>query len=193
MPPTFACFDVETTSLDANAGHIIEIAVVRITAEGEVLSEWCSLVDAGTSIMGRPDIHGISVSMLTGAPTFAEIAGDLAELFNGCVPVAHNASFDVKFVSTEWERANLGPLPLDALDTLDMARRQGRPGRLGALAESLGVPLVDAHQALDDTRALAGVLVELLKDHEPSKPFPVFSPPLFTPVPTGKVWLRPSA
>jgi len=76
---------------------------------------------------------------------------------------------------------------------LAMAREQGRPGRLGALAESLGVPLVDAHQALDDTRALAGVLVELLKDHDMSKPFPVFSPPLFTPAPTGKVWLRPSA
>ena len=108
--------------------------------------------------------------------------------------MAHNAGFDVGFLRAEWSRAGLGPLDLDAVDTLQMARQLGYPGRLGRLAEALGVPLVDPHQALDDTRALACVLVSLLERGGvlPS-PLPTFSPPLLTPAPSGQVALRPAS
>ncbi len=192
MSPVFACFDVETTGLDATTSRVIEIAVVRVTAEGDELGEWTSLVDAGTRDLGRPDIHGISPEWLQGAPVFGDLAGDLAGELAGCVPVAHNAGFDVRFLATEWERANLGPLDLVALDTLDMARRLGLPGRLGALAAALDVPLVDAHQALDDTRALAGVLIHLLARSGLPATLPRFDPPLLTPPRSGRTQSRPA-
>ncbi|MAT36610.1 MAG: hypothetical protein CL420_01070 [Acidimicrobiaceae bacterium] len=192
MPGIFACFDVETTSLDPKKGHIIEIAVVKIDALGEVHSEWASLVGVETEDLGRPDIHGITHQMLQGAPTFSDIAGDLMEILSGCIPVAHNAGFDQRFVLSEWAKAGLGPLELEVLDTLALARSLGLPGKLGDLAESLGVPLVDAHQALDDTRALAGVLVKLIEKGAELGDLYEFQPPLFKPEPSGLFQLRPT-
>ena len=32
----FSCFDVETTSLDAKKGQVIEIAIVKVNDEGEL-------------------------------------------------------------------------------------------------------------------------------------------------------------
>jgi len=191
--PVFACFDVETTGLNPDGGRVIEVAVVRIHHDGTVVGEWTTLVDAGDTDLGRIDIHGIRRAWLETAPGFATIAGDLAQELSGCVPVAHNAGFDVGFLRAEWDRGGLGPLDLDAVDTLQMARQLGFPGRLGRLAEALDVSLVDAHQALDDTRALAFVLMALLERGGvlPS-PLPIFWPPLLTPTPSGAVALRPA-
>ena len=189
--PLFACFDVETTGLDASVGRIIEIAVVRVTAGGEVAAEWSTLVDAGTFDLGRTDIHGIVPDFLLGAPTFGEIAGDLVDALAGCVPVAHNAGFDVRFVCSEWERCGLGPLALDAVDTLPLARRLGLRGRLVELAVDLDVALPDAHRALDDTRALAGVLAALLARGAVPPSVPPFSRPLLSPAACDRVHQRP--
>ena len=192
MSNIFACFDVETTSLDPKKGNVIEIAVVKVNSGGEILGEWTSLINAGTEDLGRPDIHGITIEMLEEAPTFSEIAGDLIGEFSGCIPVAHNASFDQRFVLSEWTKSGLGPLELEVLDTLAMARKLKLPGKLGDLAETLGVPLIDAHQALDDTRALANVLIKLLERGAELGDLYQFQPPLFAPEPSGRFHLRPS-
>ena len=191
--PTFACFDVETTRLDPKVGHVIEIAVVLTEDDGTpVGEEWTTLVNPGTTDVGRTDIHGIRAEWLSDAPEFGEIAGDLAERLSGHIPVAHNKNFDVGFLIAEWSRAGLGKLDLYAVDTLPMARAIGLPGKLGKLATSLGVSLEDAHRALGDTRALADVLVALLDRGALPSPCPVFDPPMLTPRPTGRVLHRPA-
>ncbi|MBV14006.1 MAG: DNA polymerase III, partial [Actinobacteria bacterium] len=101
----YSCFDVETTGLDSRRARVIEIAVVKVTPAGETVGEWSTLIDAGTPDLGRIDIHGIRPNLLVDAPTFSEVAGDLMAELAGCVPVAHNASFDVGFVTAEWARA----------------------------------------------------------------------------------------
>ena len=190
---TYACFDVETTRLDPKVGHIIEVAVVPIEADGSPAGEeWVTLVDAGTVDVGRTDLHGIQAEWLPAAPRFAEIAGDLAKQLSGHIPVAHNKNFDVRFLTEEWSRAGLGKLDLQAVDTIPMARALGLPGKLGELAAALGVPLDDAHQALGDTRALAGVLLALLERGAKPAPCPPFDPPESTPEPTGWVLHRPA-
>lgn len=188
----FACFDVETTRLDPRSGHVIEVAVVRIRADGTPMGEWTTLIDPGTADVGRSDIHGIRSEWLPDAPRFAQIAGDLAGQLDGCIPVAHNERFDVGFLVEEWGRAGLGSLKLEAVDTLPLARALGLPGRLGLLAGAVGVPLDDAHRALADTRALAGVLVALLERGARPPSFPIFDPPRPTPDPSGIRQDRPS-
>ncbi|MEE2768489.1 MAG: 3'-5' exonuclease [Actinomycetota bacterium] len=182
----FACFDVETTRLDPASGHVIEIAVVRIATNGRSEGEWSTLVNPGTEDLGRVDIHGIQLSWLAGAPTFGEIAGDLATFMSGCVPVAHNASFDCGFLRAEWERAGLGRIDLEALDTLPLAKNLGLPGRLADLTTALGIPLNGAHMALGDSRALAGVLIALLARADNPVHTPPFDPPLLTPAASGR-------
>ena len=189
--PGFACFDVETTGLDAGRARVIEVAVVRISPTGEVVGEWTTLVDAGTRDLGRTDIHGIQLEWLDSAPAFAEIAGDLADALSDCVPVAHNADFDRRFLEAEWNRLNGGPMGLKPLDTLAVAREHGLPGRLGLLAEALGVALGEAHQALDDSRALAGVMAAFLKQGIKLPKYDPFQRTLLTPMPSGRKELRP--
>ena len=188
----FACFDVETTRLDPASGHIIEIAVVRVAANGRPEGEWSTLLNPGTEDLGRVDIHGIQPSWLAEAPTFAEIAGDLATFMGGCVPVAHNASFDRGFLRTEWDRAGLGPIVVEALDTLPLAKKLGLPGRLADLTTALDIPLNGAHMALGDSRALAGVVIALLERAAAPIHTPPFDPPLLTPAASGRFAHRPN-
>ena len=116
------------------------------------------------------------------------------ERLRGRIPVAHNAPFDVGFLQSEWDRINWGPLELRAFDTLPLARALGLPGRLGALAAELDVDLDGAHQALDDTRALAGILVRMLARAAESgvvvERIEPFFPKSFGPSPSGRRKLR---
>ena len=187
----FSCFDVETTSLNAKKGQVIEIAIVKVNDQGELLDEWMTLVGPTPIDIGRPDIHGIKSSWLDSAPHFKQIAGDISEKFDGSIPVAHNAPFDCAFIREEWNRAGLGDLQLEAFDTLPLAKGLGYPGKLVELSEALGVELSNAHEALADTRALASVLLKLLDLSDIQVDSPVFQPSLFTPESSGLFELRP--
>ena len=101
----FSCFDVETTSLDAKKGQVIEIAIVKVNDQGELLDEWMTLVGPTPIDIGRPDIHGIKSNWLDSAPHFKQIAGDISEKFDGSIPVAHNAPFDIGFLEYEYKKA----------------------------------------------------------------------------------------
>ena len=192
----FSCFDVETTSLDAKKGQIIEIAIVKVNSSGEFLDEWTTLVGPTPIDMGRPDIHGIKASWLDAAPHFKQIAGDISERFDGSIPVAHNASFDCGFIEQEWEKAGLkkiaGDLKLVAFDTLPLAKGLGYPGKLVELSEALDVELSNAHEALADTRALASVLIKLLDLSNTKVDTPVFQTSPSTPDSSGLFELRPA-
>ena len=188
----FSCFDVETTSLDAKKGQVIEIAIVKVNSNGDFLDEWTTLVGPTPIDLGRPDIHGIKSSWLDSAPNFKQIAGDISEKFDGSIPVAHNAPFDCGFIREEWNKAGLGDLQLEAFDTLPLAKGLGYPGKLFELSEALGVELSNAHEALADTHALASVLIKLLDSSNTKVDSPVFQPSLFTPDASGLFELRPA-
>ena len=188
----FSCFDVETTSLDAKKGQVIEIAIVKVNSNGDFLDEWTTLVGPTPIDLGRPDIHGIKSSWLDSAPIFKQIAGDISEKFDGSIPVAHNAPFDCGFIREEWNKAGLGDLQLEAFDTLPLAKGLGYPGKLVELSEALGVELSNAHEALADTHALASVLIKLLDSSNTKVDSPVFQPSLFTPDASGLFEFRPA-
>ena len=188
----FSCFDVETTSLNAKKGQVIEIAIVKVNDQGELLDEWMTLVGPTPIDIGRPDIHGIKNNWLDSAPHFKQIAGDISEKFDGSIPVAHNAPFDCGFIREEWNKAGLGDLQLEAFDTLPLAKGLGYPGKLVELSEALGVELSNAHEALADTHALASVLIKLLDSSNTKVDSPVFQPSLFTPDASGLFELRPA-
>ncbi len=96
-----SCFDVETTSLNAKKGQVIEITIVKVNDEGELLDEWMTLVGPTPIDRGRPEIHGIKSIWLDSAPHFKQSAGDISEKFDGSIPVAHNAAFDCAFIREE--------------------------------------------------------------------------------------------
>ncbi|HZL03502.1 MAG TPA: exonuclease domain-containing protein [Cellulomonas sp.] len=158
----YAVVDVETTGLFPG-GHdrIVEIAVVQVSSGGEVEASWATLVNPQRDL-GPQHIHGISTSDVLTAPTFAQVAGTLAALLVGRVFVAHNASFDRRFVQSEF--GALGhDVPLVAettVCTMQWSSRllPGSPRSLAGCCASAGIVLADAHEALADATATAALL-----------------------------------
>lgn len=158
--------DVETTGLDPTAGErVVEVAAVRTRGDGEVLSSFASLIDPGLGTTGAPEIHGITVDMLCGAPTFADIWPALEAMLAGAVFVAHNAAFDAAFLAAEARVAGVDIALQPGLCSMWLAR-QALPAlpshRLAAVRDELGLHHDKAHAALDDVMVVVEALPHLL-------------------------------
>lgn len=164
----FAILDTETTGLGAS-DRIVEIALVTYDAERrKVVDEFDTLVNPMRDI-GPTNIHGLTPSMVSAAPTFAEIAPSLAERLDGAVLVAHNLSFDVRMLIQEFDRAGGLLEPGTGICTLRLTGES-----LGSACRTYGVDLTHHHRALTDARASLGLLELFLDDDIDGLPAEVF-------------------
>lgn len=158
--PSFAVIDVETTGLSPQRDRILELAIVRLDESGAVVDEWVSLFDPEGPV-GATHIHGITQADVVGQPRFADVASTVMAALSGLAVVAHNAKFDLAFLRNELKSAGWSVPWIAAYCTLDasyaylpdMDRR-----RLVDCCWAVGVRLDDAHSALGDARAAAGLL-----------------------------------
>jgi ATP-dependent Lhr-like helicase len=160
----YAVIDVETTGLDPLRDRIVEVAILRLDGDGALVRSYMTVLhnDSGA---GPTHIHGLTAGDLAGAPTFSDIAGDLAELLDGAVLVAHNAMFHSAMLTAEFARTGAVPDDLLILCTLDLARRFSPGQRSLALADCAaeeGIPLAQAHTAGHDAQATAQLLLRYL-------------------------------
>ena len=164
MATEFATLDLETTGLSPKRDRVIEIGIIRTSESGETISTFSSLINCGRDV-GKTEIHGIEAWMLQDAPTFSEIAGDVARILNGAILVAHNARFDAQFLDVELERAGRGRSDIDALCTLELmfAGYPDGPRRLGDCCKALDIQLRPAHDAFNDAAMTSELLHHLLK------------------------------
>jgi DNA polymerase III subunit epsilon len=163
----FVVVDVETTGWSPDADGITEIGAVRVSG-GQVRAEFAALVNPGRPI--PPDIvelTGITDAMVALAPPVSAVLPGFLDFAAGAVLTAHNAPFDVGFLSAAC--AGTGrrwPAP-PVLDTVTLARLllsgDEVPNRkLATLADFFGAPALPRHRALADARATAAVLAALL-------------------------------
>ncbi|MGN8048156.1 exonuclease domain-containing protein [Curtobacterium sp. 22159] len=158
--PAFAVIDVETTGLSPQRDRILELAIVRLDESGAVVDEWVSRFDPEGPV-GATHIHGITQADVVGQPRFADAAPTVVAALSGLAVVAHNAKFDLAFLRNELKAAGWSVPWIAAYCTLDasyaylpdMDRR-----RLVDCCWAVGVRLDDAHSALGDARAAAGLL-----------------------------------
>jgi DNA polymerase III subunit epsilon len=153
----YAIVDVETTGGSWAYGHrITEIAAVRVRGDGRILDEYRSLVNPERPIPTYiTALTNISWDMVRDAPRFADVAPEVARVLGGAVFVAHNASFDWRFVGAELRRAGVG-LSGRTLCTVHMARRlvpELRSRSLDALIYFFNIPIEARHRAYGDARA----------------------------------------
>ncbi|TQM82008.1 DNA polymerase-3 subunit epsilon [Saccharothrix saharensis] len=160
----YAVVDVETTGFAARGSdRVVEVAVVGLDDAGRVTDEWCTLLNPGRDL-GPQHVHRIRAADVWHAPTFARAAGAVAARLAGRVVVAHNLSFDARFLTAEFARAGVD-LPVTGLCTMRLADRYlpNRVGRsLAACCEAAGVVLDSAHSALHDARATARLFAHYL-------------------------------
>ena len=99
----YIALDVETTGLSPqNGDRVIEIGAVAIE-EQSIVAEFSSLIDAGRKIPWRvQQVHGITDEMLYGEPKPDEALQEFYKFIAGSILVAHNASFDIRFLRHEF-------------------------------------------------------------------------------------------
>jgi DNA polymerase-3 subunit epsilon len=165
---TVAVIDFETTGLSPAMGdRATEVAVV-IVADGKIVDRYQSLMNGGVRIPAFIEaLTGISSAMIRKAPPAAEVMKALAE-FVGDVPlVAHNASFDSKFLDAEWLRINQRRRQEFACSML-LARRiypAAPDHKLGTLVRHLELPSAARHhRALADAEMTAHLWVRMVSD-----------------------------
>lgn len=164
MEQDYVVFDIETTGLKAEQGHIIEIGAVKLKG-GKVAGRFSTFVNAGVTIpQNIVALTGIRDEMLLDAPLTRDVLSEFAAFTSGCVLVAHNASFDVGFIRTHGERYGI-LFDNPYVDTLMLSRYLLwgiKNHKLNTVCEHLGVSLENHHRAVDDAEATAGVFVKLL-------------------------------
>ncbi len=165
----FAIVDVETTGL-GRADRIIEIACVRLMGFREV-ARFESLINPGMSIAPKAsEVSGITDEMVAQAPIFPEVAPAFEELLCDAVLVAHNAPFDLSFISRERKRWSLPSWRGPVLDTLRLARNTlTLPSyALGSLAQSLQLANRPQHRAMSDVLTTVSLLETLIGSMKPA-------------------------
>lgn len=163
----FAVVDLETTGLYPSTDRVVEVAIVQLSANAEIVSEFCTLINPCRDI-GPTRIHGIRAADVTGAPTFAAAAATVWQLLSGRVLVAHNAAFDVRFLEAEFNRCGVGLPPPPVMCTMQLASYYLRdlPARsLTACCGCAGIEISRHHSALDDARAAAHLLARFRAAH----------------------------
>jgi DNA polymerase III epsilon subunit-like protein len=159
----YAVMDFETTGLSPRSDRVVEVAIARVDARGQIEDEFATLINPDGRDVGPTFIHGITNAQVRRAPTFAEVAPELLARMSGAVVVAHNATFEEAFLAAELKRAGIKVSSIPALCTLWLGRRTfATPNyKLGTLARAGGVALVDKHAALGDVRAVSALLPQM--------------------------------
>jgi DNA polymerase III subunit epsilon len=159
--------DVETTGWLPDQAAITEIGAVRLR-RGFPAGEFCSLVNPGADI--PPEVvalTGISEAMVRRAPPIGAVLPGFLAFASGCVLAAHNAPFDVGFLSAACRACGMGWPSFGVIDTAVLARLLLGPAevpdcRLATLAEFFAARTMPCHRALADAQATAEVLAGLL-------------------------------
>ncbi len=156
----YAVVDIETTGSYAAANGITEIAIV-IHDGKKVLDFYETLVNPHVPIpYFIQRLTGITNEMVAGAPSFREIAGQVNELLQDKIFVAHNVNFDYSFVKHHLQDAGYD-LTTRKLCTIRLARKV-IPGMraygLGKLTHQLGITHANHHRAGGDALATADLL-----------------------------------
>ena len=185
-------FDVETTGLFPG-GHdrIVEIAALRLSPDGDVIDRFDTLINPMRDV-GATHIHGITATDVQDAPPFDSVVGDIASFMSGAALVAHNASFDTRFLAAEFKRSG-HTLPATAtVCTMQLPARVGirLPAvNLQACCESFGIAFSvdDAHRAMYDTERTAELYLHLV-GQAPERPPKLSALGATTPVADQAMW-----
>lgn len=161
--------DTETTGFDDKDGdRIVEIGAIEMVGRkmtGQKLHVYLNPEKQMDEEVIK--IHGISNEFVQDKPKFAEVAQKVYDFFEGAELIAHNAAFDMRFLSMEFERAGLPDFKkkIHVIDSLALAKHYypGQKNSLDMLVKRLNVGKKDRtfHGALLDSEILGEVYLAM--------------------------------
>jgi DNA polymerase-3 subunit epsilon len=167
-PSGIVVLDFETSGMSPLQGdRAIEIGAVRIV-DGEIVDRFQSLMNPGCRISGFIEAYtGISNAMVQAAPPAAEVMAAFDDFIGDDPLVAHNASFDRRFLDAELQRIDRCRRQ-DFACSLLVARRiypEAPNHKLATLVAYKDLPTDGCfHRALADAEMTAHLWLRMVED-----------------------------
>lgn len=156
----FTCIDFETANNELNSACSIGLVAVK---DLKIVKEEYFLIKTPTSYFNpkNTDIHGITYDMVKNEPSFEELWENLKHYFLAShYMAAHNARFDM---SVLYQAAAVYGLEIPNFTYLDSitfsSKVRDSKNSLEACAEYFGIDLGVHHNALDDARTCAQIMI----------------------------------
>lgn len=162
LDDTYVVFDIETTGFSPVSNRIIEIGAVKVE-KGSIKDRFSVFVNPQVPIPFRIEqLTGINDGMVIEAETIDKVLPKFLEFSEGCIMVAHNASFDMSFIIENCTRLGIEK-EFTYVDTVGMARML-LPGlnrfKLDTVAKALNISLLNHHRAVDDAGCTAEIFIK---------------------------------
>ena len=155
-----AIFDLETTGLSITTDRIVEIAIIRVEADGSE-REFIRRVNPQMPIPAEVSaIHGIFDTDIADAPTFAEIAEEVVDFIGESDLAGYNSNkFDIPVLAEELMRAgsDFDVASRRFVDVQNIFHKMEQRTLAAAFQFYCEKPMENAHNALYDARVTLDV------------------------------------
>ncbi|NPA68198.1 MAG: 3'-5' exonuclease [Chlorobi bacterium] len=103
-----AFFDLETTGVDVSKDRIVEIAILKVNPNQSTESKTYRINPTVPIPKEASKIHGITDEDVKDAPTFKQVAKEIAKFIEGCDLAGYNSNqFDIPLLAEEFLRADV--------------------------------------------------------------------------------------
>lgn len=164
-----AFFDLETTGLDITNDRIVEIAIVKMNPDGSQ-EQYERRINPEMRISEESSaIHGISNEMVKDAPTFSQIAHEVASFIGNADLAGYNSNkFDIPVLAEEFLRVghsfDVGARKF--VDVQNIFHKMEQRTLAAAFQFYCKKELINAHSALADIEATQEVFLAQLGKYD---------------------------
>ena len=160
----FVAIDCETTGLKVGGNDIIELAAIKFVDFKPIEKYHTYLRPRNPIPTEASAINHITDDMVANSPIFAQICADFQNFVQDFAIVAHNASFDMKFLHVSG--LDLSKHTDKVYDTYTLAKNKIKgldSYKLSSLCEEQNIQCSNYHTALADALACGLLFIDLVK------------------------------
>jgi len=166
MDQTYVVFDIETTGLSVTEDAIIEISAIKIKAQ-QTLDRFDTFIKTNEPLKAfTKELTSIADADLQNAPSLEEALSQFKTFIGDAILVAHNAFFDVDFLTYHLNQVGFQNVNYSVIDTLQIARQiyghKLKRFNLKAVSKFFNVELTNHHRAEADTFATAEIFKSMM-------------------------------
>ncbi|MDH6363295.1 DNA polymerase-3 subunit epsilon [Enterococcus sp. PF1-24] len=157
----FIAMDFETANHEKHSACSLALVMVQ---NSQIVGEYYTLIKPETPFFYRNiQIHGIQPEDVADAPEFPEVWQQIKQYYQeNRLIVAHNAGFDTGILAGCLDYYRLSRPEYLSLCTVETSRKlfpEMRNHKLNTVSAALGITLENHHDALEDSRACANILL----------------------------------